>query len=29
MLFFRGRFGIEDLHAHVAPTLWGWGDHWG
>lgn len=29
MLFFRGRFGIEDLHAQVAPTLWGWGDHWG
>lgn len=29
MLFFRGRFGVEDLHAQVAPTLWGWGDHWG
>lgn len=29
MLFFRGRFGIEDLHAQVAPSLWGWGDHWG
>ena len=29
MLFFRGRFGVEDLHARVAPTLWGWGDHWG
>jgi 3-hydroxy-9,10-secoandrosta-1,3,5(10)-triene-9,17-dione monooxygenase reductase component len=29
MLFYRGRFGIEDLHAQVAPSLWGWGDHWG
>lgn len=29
MLFFRGRFGIEDLHTRLAPTLWGWGDHWG
>jgi flavin reductase (DIM6/NTAB) family NADH-FMN oxidoreductase RutF len=29
MLFFRGQFGIEDQHAKVAPTRWGWGDHWG
>jgi 3-hydroxy-9,10-secoandrosta-1,3,5(10)-triene-9,17-dione monooxygenase reductase component len=29
MLFYRGRFGIEDMHARIAPTLWGWGDHWG
>lgn len=29
MLFYRGRFGIEDMHAQIAPTLWGWGDHWG
>lgn len=29
MLFFRGRFGIEDAHSTVAPSLWGWGDHWG
>jgi hypothetical protein len=29
MLFYRGRFGIVDMHARIAPTLWGWGDHWG
>ena len=29
MLFFRGRFGVEDAHAKLAPTLWGYGDHWG
>ena len=29
MLFFQGRFGIEDQHEHTAPDLWGWGDHWG
>ena len=27
-LFFRGRFGIDDPAA-VAPSVWGWGDHWG
>jgi 3-hydroxy-9,10-secoandrosta-1,3,5(10)-triene-9,17-dione monooxygenase reductase component len=29
MLFYRGRFGIEDAQSTVAPYLWGWGDHWG
>lgn len=29
MLFFRGRFGVEDQHEYTAPDLWGWGDHWG
>ncbi len=29
MLFFRGRFGVEDQHEFPAPDLWGWGDHWG
>ncbi len=29
MLFFRGRFGVEDQHEQLAPDLWGWGDHWG
>lgn len=29
MLFYRGRFGVEDLHATVAPYLWGWGEDWG
>ena len=29
MLFFRGRFGVEDDHSAIAPNLWGWGDHWG
>lgn len=29
MLFFRGRFGVEDQHEYIAPDLWGWGDHWG
>lgn len=29
MLFYRGRFGIEDMHAQLAPNFWGWGDHWG
>ncbi|MFE7225635.1 flavin reductase family protein [Nocardioides sp. NPDC057577] len=29
MLFFRGKFGVEDQHEHVAPDLWGWGEHWG
>ena len=25
MLFFRGRFGVEDQHEYTAPDLWGWG----
>ncbi|TQS24973.1 flavin reductase family protein [Microbispora sp. KK1-11] len=31
MLFFRGRFGVEqdDQAAALGPNLWGWGDHWG
>jgi hypothetical protein len=29
MLFFRGKFGVEDQHEQLAPDLWGWGDHWG
>jgi flavin reductase (DIM6/NTAB) family NADH-FMN oxidoreductase RutF len=29
MLFFRGRFGVEDAESVIAPNLWGWGDHWG
>ncbi len=29
MLFFRGKFGVEDQHEYTAPDLWGWGDHWG
>ncbi|WP_244928817.1 flavin reductase family protein [Nocardioides sp. W7] len=29
MLFFRGRFGVEDADSAIAPNLWGWGDHWG
>lgn len=29
MLFFRGRFGVEDAHSTLAPNLWGWGEHWG
>lgn len=29
LLFFRGRFGVEDQHEYNAPDLWGWGDHWG
>lgn len=28
MLFFRGRFGIDDEPAIEAPDLFGWGDHW-
>ncbi|MFF8596486.1 flavin reductase family protein [Streptomyces sp. NPDC015220] len=32
MLFFRGRFGVEQEPATPSPTgsfSWGWGDHWG
>lgn len=29
MVFYRGRFGIDDPHAAIAPSLWGWGDRWG
>ncbi|WP_296603841.1 flavin reductase family protein [Nocardioides sp.] len=29
MLFFRGRFGVDDPDAMIAPNLWGWGEHWG
>ncbi|MEV0594657.1 flavin reductase family protein [Nonomuraea cavernae] len=33
MLFFRGRFGVEQPlpadQAPPGPNLWGWGDHWG
>ncbi|WP_327349187.1 flavin reductase family protein [Streptomyces sp. NBC_01321] len=28
MLFFRGRFGVEDQPVTM-PDPWGWGDHWG
>ncbi|MEN3538013.1 flavin reductase family protein [Microbispora sp. ZYX-F-249] len=31
MLFFRGRFGVDqdDPATALGPNLWGWGDHWG
>lgn len=30
MIFFRGRFGVDNAQVNVpAPEIWGWGDHWG
>ncbi|WP_433501182.1 flavin reductase family protein [Sphaerimonospora sp. CA-214678] len=29
MIFYRGRFGIDEPRPRLVPNLWGWGDHWG
>ncbi|WP_433212612.1 flavin reductase family protein [Microtetraspora malaysiensis] len=29
MIFFKGRFGIDEDEPQIAPNVWGWGDHWG
>ncbi|WP_152990253.1 flavin reductase family protein [Sphaerimonospora mesophila] len=29
MIFYRGRFGVDEPQPQLVPNLWGWGDHWG